>query len=418
MRVLCVATAYPRHPGDGVTPWLPELIRRLATRGVAVEVLASAHRGLGDQVVDGVPVHRFRYAPSALETLTHDRSAPARLRERPAMAALVPGYLAAATVAAARLARSGRFDLVHALWPLPHALPAAAAAATGGVPLVCTFFGSELAWRGWRRRAAAPLVRAAVRASAVVTVISSYTARLLTELAPTARPLVVPLGATIPSPAAAPQPERARGAPFELLYAGRLVARKGVHVLLDAVAELATHPSAPPITLHVVGEGPERARLEARAARPPLAGRVVFHGFVPREVLARRLAACDAVVLPTLADVEGDVEGLGLPVLEALGHARAVVASDTGGIVDLVRDSDTGLLVPPGDAAALARALGRLAAEPALGRALGARGRAYAEAGFAWDGVLDRWVDAYAAALAWGLARRTGSTLTAPDGLS
>jgi glycosyltransferase involved in cell wall biosynthesis len=145
---------------------------------------------------------------------------------------------------------------------------------------------------------------------------------------------------------------------------------------------------------------------------------VVFHGFVPAEVLARRLAASHAVVLPTLADVEGDVEGLGLPALEALAHGRAVVASDAGGLVDLVRDGDTGLLVPPGDAAALARALARLGADPALARTLGARGREHVARAFTWDSVLDRYVAAYGAAIAARAPRRRRSTLTPHDGVS
>jgi glycosyltransferase involved in cell wall biosynthesis len=397
MRLLLLATAYPRHAGDAVTPWLPELVARLASRGVVVEVLTSAYRGLGDQTRDGVRVHRFRYAPRALETLTHDRSVPARLRERPAAAALVPGYLAAASLAAARLARGGRFDLVHALWPLPHALPGAAAAAAGGLPLVCTFFGSELAWRGWRRRLAAPAVRAAVRAAAEVTVLSSYTAGLLAGLAPAARPRVIPLGATVPPPPAPDAAERPAGAALELLCVGRLVPRKGVHVLLDALA--AARP-ARAVRLHVVGDGPERAALAAHAERLGVGDRVTWHGFVSREALARRYAECDAVALPTLGDVEGDVEGLGLPAVEALGFGRAVVGSRAGGLVDVVRDGETGLLVPPGDAAALARAVERLAADPALARVLGARGRAHVARTFDWDVVLDAYVATYEAALA------------------
>ena len=114
MKVLFLVTAYARHPTDVITPWLTETIRRLAVRGVEVEVLAPAYRGLATQRVDGVRVHRFRYAPRPWETLTHDQTAPDRIRERPWFLALVPGYVAAGSAAAARLARSGEFDVVHA----------------------------------------------------------------------------------------------------------------------------------------------------------------------------------------------------------------------------------------------------------------------------------------------------------------
>ena len=90
MKVLYLVTAYPRDASDVITPWMVETIRQLRLRGVVVEVLAPAYRGMPDQVLEGVPVHRFRYAPRAWETLTHDQTAPDRIRERPRFLALVP----------------------------------------------------------------------------------------------------------------------------------------------------------------------------------------------------------------------------------------------------------------------------------------------------------------------------------------
>ncbi len=409
MRVLLVATAYPRHPGDGVTPWLPVLAARLRARGIGVDVLTSAYCGLGDQLADGVRVHRFRYAPRAIETLTHDRSVPAQLRAHPAALALVPGYLAAATAAAARLGRRERYDVVHALWPLPHALPGVAAARAADAALVCTWFGSELAWQGWRRRIAAPLVRASVRAADATTALSTCTASLLAGLAPEARPTIVPLGASVErddAAAAHPAGRRDPHAPLALLHLGRLTHRKGVHVLLGALAQL---PTSARVRLDVVGDGPERAALERRAAELGVADRVTFHGFVSQAAVARHLAACDALVLPTLGDVEGDVEGLGLPALEAMTFARPVIASAAGGLTDLVRDGETGLLVPPDDPAALARAIARLAADRAGAHAMGRAGREVAERSFGWDTVLDRLVGVYAEAMACRDRRRSGA---------
>lgn len=83
MKVLYIATAYDRHAGDLITPWLGETIRRLHAAGVHVEVLAPAYRGLRSGEMDGVMVHRFRYAPRYLEDLTHDETAPDRIRHRP-----------------------------------------------------------------------------------------------------------------------------------------------------------------------------------------------------------------------------------------------------------------------------------------------------------------------------------------------
>ncbi|MGH7541970.1 MAG: glycosyltransferase, partial [Gemmatimonadota bacterium] len=121
MKVIHIATAFPRREDDPITPWLGTLLLSLRDRGLEVEVLAPAYRGSRTHRWHGLTVHRFRYAPRGLETLTHDETAPDRLRHRPAYALLLPSYLAAGCLAAARLG-ARRPDVVHVHWPMPHAL--------------------------------------------------------------------------------------------------------------------------------------------------------------------------------------------------------------------------------------------------------------------------------------------------------
>lgn len=398
-RVLLIASAYPRSGSDVITPWLGTAIRRLAGAGVHVDVLAPAYQGLGDHTVDGVRVHRFRYAPRAWERLTHEQAAPDRVRERPAYLALVPPYVGAGAAAAARLARSGRYDVVHALWPVPHAVLGGAARWAAGVPLVSTFFGAELTWAETGGRARRAAVRAMVGWSDAVTAISSSTAARLAALVPGVRAEVIPFGAATDAPARPDRPREPSEGGFSLLFVGRLVERKGVHVLLHALARPAgVDPGDPAAraTLDVVGAGPERPALEARAARLGLAGRVRFHGTVPAECMAKHFARCDALVLPAVVDARGDTEGLGVVLVEALAHGRPVIASAVGGIPDVVRHDDTGLLVPPGDAGALAAAVGALAADPARARRLADAGRRHVAAAFSWDGIVGRLAGVYA----------------------
>lgn len=386
MKVLYLVTAYARHPTDVITPWLTETIRRLAARGVEVEVLAPSYRGLASQTVDGVRVHRFRYAPRAWETLTHDQTAPDRIRERPWFLALVPAYVAAGSRAAARMARSGEFDVVHAFWPLPQGVLGLAAKRAGGIPLVSTFFGVELTWMDRQFPFLAPMLRRIVRGSDAVTAISTYTAERLQRVAPGVRTEVIPFGAAVDAAPSLPPP-RPAGARPELLFMGRLVERKGVHLLLEALALLP--PESRPL-LHVVGDGPERARLQALAGELRLEEHVVFHGFVSAEEKAERLTGCDAFVLPAVIDSKGDTEGLGVVLLEAMTYGKPVIASAAGGIVDIVRDGRNGFLVPPGDAGALAGAIRACVENPARARGLGAQGRIDVEEGFSWDVIADR----------------------------
>jgi glycosyltransferase involved in cell wall biosynthesis len=238
----------------------------------------------------------------------------------------------------------------------------------------------------------APLLRRIVRGSDAVTAISSYTAGRLARQVPGVRPAIIPFGAAVDAPAEPPPYEWDGTRPFELLFVGRLVERKGVHLLLDALASLP--PERRPL-LHVVGDGPERSRLEERARRLELGAGAVFHGFVAKDELQRRLATCDAFVLPAVVDAKGDTEGLGVVLIEAMGYARPVIASAAGGIVDIVEDGRSGFLVPPGDAPALADAVARLMEDPARARALGLQGREDAAARFSWDAIADRLAEIY-----------------------
>jgi glycosyltransferase involved in cell wall biosynthesis len=155
---------------------------------------------------------------------------------------------------------------------------------------------------------------------------------------------------------------------------------KGIDRLLEAFP--AVRAGAPGARLLVVGDGSERAALEARAAAPDLAGTVTFAG--ARDDVPDLLRAADLFVLPTLIDALPTV------VIEAMAARLPVVASAVGGIPDMVRDGEEGLLVPPGDAGALAAAILRVLGDPRLGRDLAAAGRARAEEAFSLESQVGR----------------------------
>ena len=161
---------------------------------------------------------------------------------------------------------------------------------------------------------------------------------------------------------------------LHLLFVGRLAAIKGVYVLLEALARA----DLPGACLAVVGDGAERPALEREAARLGLDVR--FLGFRGQAEVAAALAQADALVLPSFA------EGVPVVLMEAMASARPVIATRVGGVAELVADGQSGLLVAPGDPAALAQALRRLAGMPAAARAqMGARGRAAVRAEFDVD---------------------------------
>lgn len=400
MRVVHVVTAFPRHAADPITPWLVRLLGHLRERGVDARALAPSYRGDAATEIDGIPVRRFRYGPARWETLSHDQTVPDRLRGSPLHAALLPGYLFGGLRAAWSMGRE-RPDVVHIHWPMPHALfGAAARTASGGTAaVVCSYYSVELNWvereLAWLR----PFLRWTIRTADAVTAISSATARRIRSHVD--RPIrVVPFAAAVEAGtedgASTAKPPLA-GEEIELLFVGRLVERKGVQILMRALPRILERRS---VHLTVVGEGSWLERLRAEATACGVADRVRFAGFIPEAELRRHYASCDIFVLPAVVDAKGDTEGLGVVLLEALRFGRPIVASDIGGIPDIVRPGRSGWLVPSGDSEALAKQILAIASDPVAARKVAARGQEWAEQRFSWERVVSELLEVYGEAVA------------------
>lgn len=388
MRILHVVTAFPRHEGDPIAPWLVQLLLRLRARGHEIDVLASSYRGLGDQDHEGIRVHRFRYFPARWERLTHEETAPDRMRRSPLYAVMPVFFLAAGMRRAWALARHHRYDLVHVHWPMPMVLLGWAARRAHRMPMITTFYGIELRWVQSRLPFLKWIVRWAARTSAQAVAISSYTARELRKFADV--PVeVIPYTAELPPPSVAGKPP---AGDRSILFVGRLIERKGVQHLIRALGSVREHTAARVV---VIGDGPERPHLEAVAQAAGVAEHVDFRGRVTDEELRRAYAAADVFVLPSVLDARQDTEGLGVVLLEAMNYAVPVIASDIGGITDIVQHDRTGLLVPPGDERALANALWRILTDPALSHRLGEAGRLRLHDAFSWDRIVDQWDRVY-----------------------
>ena len=172
---------------------------------------------------------------------------------------------------------------------------------------------------------------------------------------------------------------------------GSLFPRKGYEVMLKALPSiLSSFPAAHYLVIGT-GEADHERKLRARVAALGLEGRVHFAGF--QEAVYGVLAALAVYVHPAL------MEGFGIAVLEAMAMERAVVATVTGGLPEIVQNGETGLLVPPGDAGALAEAVVALLSDPARAAAMGKAGRARVGALFSHGSMIQQLKAAYELAL-------------------
>jgi glycosyltransferase involved in cell wall biosynthesis len=272
-------------------------------------------------------------------------------------------------------------DVIHAHWWFPSGLVAAAVAGLLQKPLVITCHGSDvflLSELHWLR----PLARAVMNSADHVTVVSNRLRQglldqldLSTSLSVIAEPLDLSRADRVPATAQSKE---------YILFVGRLTEQKGVHVLIDAFAQMKGQDE---VNLIIVGDGPLRGELEQRVEVSDNASRVSFTGHLPNPEAMRLVRHSSVLVMPSVTGHHGEVEGLGVVLLEALSMGIPVIGTDTGGIPDIVQDGLTGRLVPEKDPAELARAMAWVLENPALARRLAQAGQERVRAQFSADSV-------------------------------
>jgi glycosyltransferase involved in cell wall biosynthesis len=293
-----------------------------------------------------------------------------------------PGYLAHglgawlfAVCFTAEIERSGARH-VHAHWATHTATSAWVVSRLSGLSFSFTAHADDIF-------VPRPMLRRKLADAAFVVTISEFARRFLAERAPAgeaARIEVVHCGLDLRAFEPTPLPEGDR---LEIACVARLEPKKGIADLVDAVALL--RDRGVDARCRILGDGRERATLEARIERRGLGDRVELLGVCPREQVGRVVAASHVCALPAIVDAEGRADGIPVALIEAQALGRPCVATNVSGIPELIEDGRSGLLVAPGDPDAIAGALARIDADRALAARLGAAGRERVEADFDID---------------------------------
>ena len=410
-KVLVIGSVYPRFHEDAEVPWLRTSIAHLKKAGLDIQVLAPAYKGLKSHEIDGIKVDRFRYAPANWEMLTHEEGAPSKMASKPWLQLLAIPYIISGFFKCIKICRKWRPDIIHAHWPFPHAYIALGAAKLFRIPLVLNFHGAELLLIR-KKKWVKPLLKFAIGQAQAVFANSSFTASKIKAL----RDVTVewsPYGTTLegaslplasaadaasatPSngghPRNAPEPHPVRGK-FKILFVGRHIERKGICYLIEAAKYLPRDQ----FEIRIVGVGDlteELKKLASESATPNSAD-IIFTGKLSPEALANEYRTANVFTLPAIVDSKGDTEGLGVVLIEAMELGLPIVASNVGGIPDVVVDGVSGILVPEKGPQALASAYKRLAAEPELVKQLLAGSRKRIAECFTWDGIIERQIAVY-----------------------
>ena len=361
--LLVLTSTYPRWKGDHEPGFVHELSKRLTDDFKVIVLGPSAPGAVPREALDGVDVFRYRYAPRRMETLVNDGGIVTNLRRHRWKLLLLPGFITALAWRAWRLLRTERVDVVHAHWLIPQGLIAMLLGKLSRrpVPYLVTSHGADLfALKG---RALTAMKRAVIRNAAAVTVVSQAMRDELVRLdADISKLQVQPMGVDLATHFV-PDPATPRSSD-EILFVGRLVEKKGLRHLIDAMPEiLERHPSA---YLSVVGFGPEEVERKAQVQQLGLQSKVHFAGAISQSDLPIRYRSAAVFVAPFVEAASGDQEGLGLVAVEAIGCVCPIVMSDLPATRDVLPESAGFTRVAPGDSNAIANAVVDMLTDPAI----------------------------------------------------
>ncbi|MCC6243806.1 MAG: glycosyltransferase family 4 protein [Gemmatimonadaceae bacterium] len=379
MRVLFVTHNVPRFDGDVAGSFVLRLAAALQTAGARVEIIAPGTNQATIDTLDGVVIHRVPYASRERMTLAYTGTMVEQVKRswsgRLALLGLLRALRRAAHVHLARAEQAGDpYDVIHAHWWFPaglalwHGLPSRTSGrATHVLKRVLTMHGSDV--RLAQTMAPARRLMASVLAEYDArTSVSQWLANTAHSIAPALPVQVLPMpvdNARFVAPTGACTRQ-------DVLFVGRLNAQKGVADLVRALA----HPALAHAALDVVGDGPDHDALHALASASGVSHRIRWHGTVTPDQLVPLYQRAAAVAMPS------HNEGLGLVAVEAQMCGAPVVAYNSGGLPDVVRPSEGGTLVSPGDVEGLAAALGALVNDPAEAVRRGALARSSVAARF------------------------------------
>ena len=352
--VLILASTFPRWKGDPEPGFVHELAKRLTTQFNIIVLCPHAPGAQLNEWMDGVEVIRYRYAPSRLETLVNDGGIVTNLKNRPLKLLLVPGFVLMQAWRAWRLCRTRKIDAIHAHWLIPQGLIAALLLALSGgrVRFLVTSHGADLyALRG---RALEIVKRFVLRKATVASVVSSAMQETVAQLgADMSKVVVQPMGVDM-NLRFVPKPEQVRSS-TELLFVGRLVEKKGLRHLLDALP--AVLQERPEVTLSIAGFGPEETALKAQVNSLHLDTNVRFLGAVSQEQLPALYQRAALFVAPFIKAKSGDEEGLGLVLVEALACGCPVLVGDVASMRDIFESMADESIVDPRDSVRFATAI-------------------------------------------------------------
>ena len=397
LRVLVLATTFPRWKNDTEPRFIFDLTKPLAEK-VSLWVLAPHAPGAKMQEdIDGVKVLRFPYFfPKCMQTLCYEGGILPKLKTSWLARLQLPFFLVAQCFHIWLTVRKYKINFIHCHWIIPQGFFVALLNAFTGIPYLLTAHGGDV--YSFKKNLLIRLCSDfALKRAKTCTVNSKPTGQAVHSIRSSASIQVIPMGVDtrlfIPEKNNAKIKERLNIQDSFLLAVGRFAEKKGFKYLIQAMPRILE--KKPQVKLVLIGFGPQEEELKRLILELNLENSVLLPGSKTGDELAQYFATADIFIGPSVVTESGDTEGQGVVFLEAMASGTAVIASDVGGVSGVVRNMETGLLIPQKNPEAIAEKTLLLLENQELRNKLAMNGLSLSKSEYSWEKTAERFLETY-----------------------
>lgn len=350
-KLLVTASTFPRWEEDTEPRFILDLCSHMTDKFDVTVLVPAAPGAKARECMEGVNVIRYHYFPiHKWETLCYPGAIVPRINEKKIRALLVPFLFAALWFNLFKILPE--YDVVHAHWLIPQGI----VQSFFKKPYIVTGHGGDVA--SFNKSIVKTLKIQCIKKASYVTVVSQRWKDSIQKLVPGTDVKVISMGVDVAKFGECYYEKNFFSQESEkvVLYVGRLAEIKGVQYLIDAMKEINA-------LLVIVGDGPLRQRLMEQAQKINSCydiQKIIFLGAKPHAELKKMYASADVIVIPSVTDSHGAQEGLPTVIIEAMASGLPIVASASGGIVEIIKHMQNGILIKEKDPNAIAAAVNKL----------------------------------------------------------
>ena len=403
MKFCLLTPGYPRYKGDdsSVKDYLHDLGKELTKRRIEVHVIAPHAKGIEkEEVMDGVYIHRFQYFyPSSFQTLAYTVGIPEKIKTIEGKIQ-VPFFFLSQLFNTIKLIRKEKIDVINSHWLLPMGLVGAICRSIFDIPHITTIHSSEITLikkSPFGRKITEFIVN---NTDKIVSVSSHRADELLTFIstkvstATKEKIEIIPMGIDLGKFRNEINKNNLKTnynitSKFVILFVGRLVEVKGCEYLIKGFKSVIDEVND--VQLIIVGSGPLEAKVKKLAKKLNMEKYVRFEGFVEHNTISDYYSLSDIVVFPSIVDSSGFEEGLPVVLLEALAVGKAVVATRTKGVMEIIKEGYNGFLVEQKNPEQIAEKVLELLGNEELGARF-SKNALDAGKKYDWDVIVEKYV--------------------------